>query len=345
MSLSATDELDLTIPRRLQVGVGLYALVGIGWFLTFPLAFGEVEVLDTAFAALSLGFAGGSALLVFRLGMPLLEVGWAVFTFSYYLRLLDELAEGPESVEALVPGTIELLGLAIILVGFVRNADDLQASIAERNVRLTVLNRVLRHNLRNDLSAIITALEHFRDRSDDDQDRELAEIALKNANGLSDLSDKLRRIDTILEGETDEMETKDLGDIVESAVDTDSDEYPGVTFSVTLSEQTRVRAAEGLAAAVENLVENAFEHNDADDPRVVIQVEADRETIAVSVRDNGPGIPSNELDPIRQGDESALSHVSGIGLWFVLWVVERSDGDIDFEYDGGQVVTMRFPKA
>lgn len=331
---------------RLQVLLAFYGLTAVVWFATFPINWGDFEILDTTFVSLSLGFAAGTALLIFRLDLFVLEVGWGVFAYSYYIRFLDALAEGPESLESVLPGAIELLGLALILDGFIRTTGRLESSLAERHERLVVLNRVFRHNLRNDLTTIIGSLQYFEEGADDEREAEMARDALNTAHELSELSDHLRRIDSILETDDRETGTYDLGAIVEETVGEARRKYPDVTFEVHLRSDGRIDAAEGVVAAVDNVIENACQHNDAAEPVVEVTVESTSSTTeAVTVRDNGSGIPDEELEPIRQGDESALEHGSGIGLWFVHWVIERSNGTVTFEYDGGQTVTLEFPRA
>ena len=69
--------------------------------------------------------------------------------------------------------------------------------------------------------------------------------------------------------------------------------------------------------------------------------------IEVRISDNGPGIPESELEPLRAGKEEPVVHLSGLGLWFVVWTVRHSGGDIDFETEeqAGTTVILRVPRA
>jgi signal transduction histidine kinase len=62
----------------------------------------------------------------------------------------------------------------------------------------------------------------------------------------------------------------------------------------------------------------------------------------VSVADDGPGIPDHERAVLTDGEETALEHGSGLGLWLVHWVVERSGGRLSFAENDprGSVVRM-----
>jgi len=64
----------------------------------------------------------------------------------------------------------------------------------------------------------------------------------------------------------------------------------------------------------------------------------------LSISDNGPGIPEAELAVRERGEETALQHGSGIGLWVVEWVISRSAGTLAFETDAdGTDVTVWLP--
>jgi signal transduction histidine kinase len=105
-----------------------------------------------------------------------------------------------------------------------------------------------------------------------------------------------------------------------------------------------------LSVAVENLLENAVEHNDADRPRVDVAVDpatGDDRYTRLSVADDGPVIPEPELAVLRKGVETPLEHGSGIGLWLVHWAVTAAGGDVTFERTEprGNVVTLVLPAA
>jgi signal transduction histidine kinase len=219
--------------------------------------------------------------------------------------------------------------------GFEELADALaerEAELREREQRLQVFNRVLRHNLRNDMTVVVNYAEFVAERSDDAAVREAADKIADRGWDLVDLSEKARRVGTALEGGKDAgpVET-DVPSAAADAAATVRDEHPDADISVECADVPSAKAIPAISMAVENLCENAVEHND--DPVVSVSVETvtdDRQWIRIAVADDGSGIPKHERTVLTEGEETDLEHGSGLGLWLVNWVVERSGGRLTF---------------
>lgn len=67
--------------------------------------------------------------------------------------------------------------------------------------------------------------------------------------------------------------------------------------------------------------------------------------MTLHVEDDGPGIPKQEIEVIDEGEETALAHASGLGLWLVEHVVSQSDGSLSFDVSDGTYVTVTLPRA
>ena len=221
---------------------------------------------------------------------------------------------------------------------------DLRRKQHELDLLKQVLSRVLRHNVRNDLSVVKANAEMLEEDAEGLRAERLQTIQQKSDN-LLDASEKARTVERLLEGDRSLREI-DVVEIVENAVETVRVEFPGVTFETSLPDSCSIRGHWALSQAVENVVENAAMHNDATDPQVAVSVDRDGEQVAVTVADNGPGIPYAELDVLERKEETALEHGSSVGLWLVDWIVDLSQGDIEFENtDRGCTVTIRLDHA
>jgi signal transduction histidine kinase len=217
--------------------------------------------------------------------------------------------------------------------------------------QLQVLNRVLRHNLRNDVTAIVGQVEHVRNQTTDPEIEETAERALDVCWRLSALGDKASSLQTVLQETDEEMQALDLVAIIREVVGDLSAAYPDVQFDVSLPPRERVYTIPILKHALHDVVENACEHNDNPTPRVTITLSRrecnDTAYIDCEIADNGPGIPAEERRVLEAGEESALKHSSGLGLWFAYWITSASGGNLSFseKKPRGTVVTMCLPSV
>ncbi|SDE73306.1 sensor histidine kinase [Halorientalis regularis] len=185
--------------------------------------------------------------------------------------------------------------------------------------QLDVLNRVLRHNLRNEMNVIYG----YADRLDDG---EAVDRIQEKAMRMVTLGDKAREIDRILddEGDSDPITVSQVLDLeVERARET----YPDVTVESSAPDGDAT-CDRPLGAVLRNLLENAAEHNDCDDPRVRVDARIDGDEAIIEVVDNGPGIPTEERSVLRTKEETPLQHSSGLGLWLVSWGIERLGGTV-----------------
>ena len=96
---------------------------------------------------------------------------------------------------------------------------------------------------------------------------------------------------------------------------------------------------------VEELLDNAVKHTDRPRPRVEVVITGSGDGVSIRIRDDGPGIPERERAVLTDGEETALRHGSGLGLWLVSWGVSRLGGELEFaEKDPrGSVVSLRLP--
>lgn len=216
------------------------------------------------------------------------------------------------------------------------------------NERLAVLNRVLRHNLRNDVSVISGIGSDLQTRLEDEELRtqlELLNDRAKELVRLSKRSSDLRKV-----WETDDQVTLDVVSLLEEQVAAVSDREPSVSITTQLPGSARVTAHPRLETALEEVFVNALEHNDTSDLQLEVRVLPSATgdgRVRVEIADSGGGFPEIEQELFTQKNpsESPLEHGVGLGLWLVYWTVEKSDGNMMVQNDDGAVVRLDLPAA
>ncbi|WP_439027383.1 ATP-binding protein [Haloarchaeobius sp. DT45] len=203
----------------------------------------------------------------------------------------------------------------------------------ERERRLRILYRVLRHNLRNEMTIVLGYADQLVDAVDRDELERKAEIIHDTAETVADLSDSVEELQAIAGRDATDRGPVDLGALLADLVDDFQTVHPDAVFDVSPAD-TVVVGDEGLRNAIENVVDNAVVHNDQPSPHVKISVEEDYapNQVRLVVADDGPGIPQVELDVLsEQKDITSLQHGSGLGLWVAKWCVESLGGQLVIE--------------
>ncbi|MFB6173165.1 MAG: sensor histidine kinase [Halobacteriales archaeon] len=218
-----------------------------------------------------------------------------------------------------------------------------EGELEQHRERLTVLNRVLRHDIRNQINVILAAVS---DLPEEDAPPPLERIEARSRKIL-EISENARRIESIARRNRAPTETEDAVAIVERTAERTRSRFPDAEIRTDVPGEARVTSNGHFESAVRNVLENAVEHNDADDPDVEVTVAKGGDEVRVRVADNGPGIPEQERVVFERRTETELSHSSGLGLWLVHWIVEDSDGTVRVEdrEPRGTVVTLCLPRA
>jgi len=100
-----------------------------------------------------------------------------------------------------------------------------------------------------------------------------------------------------------------------------------------------------LETALDSLVENAVRYTE-EGGRIELAAFLDKESVVIEVRDDGPGIPDEELGYIFESFRSGASRGgTGIGLAIVKTIVEAHGGAVSVENvpGGGACFRLRLP--
>ncbi|PCR89149.1 PAS domain-containing protein [Natrinema ejinorense] len=227
------------------------------------------------------------------------------------------------------------------IVGFSRDITDRR----RRERQLAVMDNLLRHNLRNDLSVILGNAEWIASEGDAPS-RERAEIIRQQGQTLLESADKQREIIDLLT-ERSVPESIDLVPVVTDAIGTIQDRYPDAAIETTLPDSAVARVLHEVQLAVTELLENAVQHESAGTPELSVTVQCRPDAVDVAIQDSCPPIPEVEFR-VLTGDwrMNDVYHTSGLGLWLVYWVVDLSDGHISFERTpDGNTITVTLPRG
>jgi len=253
-----------------------------------------------------------------------------------------------------VSATFVRYGGAPAVLSVARDIAQRRASereLARKRDQLRALNRVLRHDIRNDMQ-IVLGLGRLLDDHVDEEGQEYLRTILDTGEHVVELTRSSRDLARTVAGETElPLESVSLADTLRAEIDRRQEAFGHAT--ITLRDDVpdvNVRANDLLASVFRNLLNNAVQHSDRDEPTVEVSADITRgdHTAIVRVADNGPGIvPDRQETVFGKGEKGIESEGTGLGLYLVQSLVDHYGGSVWIEDNEprGTVVVVELPIA
>ncbi|MFB6228478.1 MAG: PAS domain S-box protein, partial [Halobacteriales archaeon] len=216
----------------------------------------------------------------------------------------------------------------------------------ERRRQMGMMQRVMRHNMRNDLSEIRGYAGLLHEETDPDKQAEYFGIIEEVLDRWESVAEKMRVIRKLLQTPPTQGSGREATGLLEDAISEAKNDVPDASIESDVSVDDTVMVSSELEEAVQELIVNAGQASDRNDPRVEVRASGSGEDgIEITVSDDGPGMPDVEVEVLESGDTTALSHGEGLGLWLVRTVVDRAGGDVSVESSSeGTTVVLRIPE-
>jgi two-component system sensor histidine kinase ChvG len=216
------------------------------------------------------------------------------------------------------------------------------------------------HELKNPLTSLKSAVEMLKRADTEERRAQMMDIVRTDVRRIdrliTDISDA-SRLDAELSRE--EGEPVDIGDLLKTIVEvyqvTEIARGVKLALALELPKEAKVIGRdERLGQVVRNLIDNAISFS-PNGGTVTIRAVSDHRLVRMTVEDEGPGIPDDNLETIFNRfytTERPVSHGfgnnSGLGLSIARQIVERAGGRIwaeNLSEAGGARFTVELPLA
>ncbi|MBE8540421.1 PAS domain S-box protein [Geoglobus acetivorans] len=183
--------------------------------------------------------------------------------------------------------------------------------LKKKNEYLALVNKILRHDILNDITVIRAAFELGEEK--------LKESALKKLDRIESLIKESKAIEEAI-GET---YTINISDYIRE-ITKGYEDLADIQYSLT---NVFVKANESIKSVIDNLLRNAVMHSNSDDIKITIETFVNGRYGVFRIIDNGKGIPDEIKDKIFEEGFSTVGG-TGIGLFIAKKVVELLGGEI-----------------
>ncbi len=193
-----------------------------------------------------------------------------------------------------------------------------RARLQESNEVLQLTNKIMRHDILNDVQVARSALDLYQD----EQDEELLDKLASRLEQSASLINRMQELETLVTA-GDTLKPYRVRDVVgDMAEDYDVD--------VSINGDCTVQADAAFPSVIDNILENAVVHGEADHIDVTMEDQDGRCSLCIA--DNGTGIPDDVKDRVFEERYSHGGHAgSGLGLYIVRKAIERYGGSVTIE--------------
>ena len=347
-----------------RVNYGGLVIAGVGFFLTrFTVTLAVYESTTRFYLAgvvplvLGLGLAAfGVALAVADVdpGLARTTAAWCVagtgaMLVLVVLTLLGSTAGGlPDLATVRSQAYLSnfLIGGSVggTLTGLYASRDRRQrAEIGHQANRLEVLNRLLRHEVLNAL----TAIRGYATLADGG-DREARAVIEEYSDAIERTIEEVKYLTRSARLSEGRHGSVDLGGCLARSVETVGEAHPEATVSVDAPREVPAAIAnDRLERVFTHLLENAVVYSTESEPTVEVSVRARANVVRVSVHDRGPGLPERQQRLLETGEVTRYDDPrAGYGLNVVRLLVESYRGSIETDVGpDGSTVTVVLPRA
>ncbi|MCS7144261.1 MAG: HAMP domain-containing histidine kinase [Archaeoglobaceae archaeon] len=200
---------------------------------------------------------------------------------------------------------------------------------------VSLMNRMLRHDVKNKLQLIVSYVETYMMKKDESY----LEKVLTTVEEISSYLDRIREIDRAISGGSEPLKPINVRKVVEDVLKT-------YEIPAKIQGSGIALADDVLYSVIDNIVNNAIKHGKTE--KIDVYIEKVEDEIEVRIVDYGVGIPAEAKKKIFEGYNLTLKEKTGIGLYIVKKVVERYGGRVwveDTKPKGATfVIRLKAPK-
>lgn len=207
--------------------------------------------------------------------------------------------------------------------------------IAELNEILKLINKILRHDISNDLTVVRNGIDLYQEKKSQSMIDNVAAAAKRSIK----LIDRMRELESAIsiDKELKPYQTRQVASEVKQ-------KFP--KMKIKIEGEGWAMADQALYSAIENSIRNAEMHGKTD--RVDILIEEKGDIIEIRIADYGKGIPDEIKDKLfSEGFAYGETGHTGLGLYIMRKTIERYGGKVKIEDNKprGAVFVLTLPRV
>lgn len=190
--------------------------------------------------------------------------------------------------------------------------------IKQLNETLKLLNKIMRHDILNNLQIIQSSLEFYAEEGNKD----LLETMFKRIQSSIELIHKMSALESLVSS-SEKLKEYNVIELVEDVIKDYSVDFKIEGNGIIIAD-------EAIRSVIDNIISNAIVHGKTD--KIDINIENKGDTCEIRITDYGRGIPDEIKEKVFEEHFSyGETGGTGLGLYIVKQTIERYGGSIHIE--------------
>lgn len=237
--------------------------------------------------------------------------------------------------------------------GYIVTFDDITDLVtAQRSAAWADVARRIAHEIKNPLTPITLSTERLRKKFGDEitSDKEAYAKYLDTiTRHVKDIGKMVEEFVSFARMPTPQFREESLSQLIRKSVFSEQTAHPDIRYTVELPPgDVRIICDERqVGQMLLNLLKNAAEAMEGlvAGPKITVHVEAKASQVSVSLHDNGPGFPPDDIAKLTEPYVTTRAKGTGLGLAIVKKSMEDHKGRIELRNhpEGGALVVLIFP--
>lgn len=221
--------------------------------------------------------------------------------------------------------------LVLLTVQYAIERKKTEQTLRRRSDQLAILNRLTRHDVRNDVSLIVGRASELTDHVDP-RGQSILEEVKQSGNHVLELTEMIGEALDAMGDDPVSITDVELEGLLGNEVEKANRLYGNAEVTLGSVPEESVRANKLLSSVVANLINNGVLYNDKETPTVHVDAVCDGDTITVRIADNGTGIPKHHREAVfSEKTKGAESTGLGVGLTLAHRLITQFGGEISIE--------------
>lgn len=218
------------------------------------------------------------------------------------------------------------------LASSIRRRRIINNQIRDLNRLLKVINKTLRHDILNHLTAIKFNSQVYREEKKEKYLDKIDKSTEKSINFIH----KMKRLEVFGE------EGRFIKVYADNAIKKVTAHFTDIKINIKGKASIEIDGA--FDSLIENIIRNSIRHGKAS--KIDVSIQRKGNTVKISIADNGKGIPRKiQKDVFKEGFKYGETGHSGIGLYIVRETIQRYGGNVSIKDNKphGVIIVLNLP--